>query len=270
METIYKKIAKILLRVVAVIVSLFYFGGLFIVKDKEYFRLCLFILLEICLPALIITFFYGTIARKFPKIIWVLRIITLFYIFVLTNFIYGNAIGDIRISDKDKTERTIVFINSTRITMDDVLGKNLPKQPDQNLNDSTIAGIDANKNFIRDDVELAIFNKYPNSAKVRAAMLQYAQAIQLELTQVYSKETFVPVLKKGSASFQCLGDAFINKNMSSGEALNFLEGKSAEINSMVINTNLRTDKDKEIYDKYMTTFGSRDENCDIDLSLLPN
>ena len=45
------------------------------------------------------------------------------------------------------------------------MGKNLPAQPDQKLNDSTIAGIDENKNGIRDDVELAIFKKYPDNAK---------------------------------------------------------------------------------------------------------
>ena len=40
----------------------------------------------------------------------------------------------------------------------------------------TIAGIDANKNGIRGDMELAIFKQYPDSAKTRAVLLQYALA----------------------------------------------------------------------------------------------
>ncbi len=58
-------------------------------------------------------------------------------------------------------------------------GKHLPLTPNKEENDATVAGIDNNGNGIRDDVELAIFAKYPNSAKIRAAELQYAMALQL-------------------------------------------------------------------------------------------
>ena len=53
------------------------------------------------------------------------------------------------------------------------MGTNLPPQPYEPENDATVAGLDKNNNGIRDDVELAIFAKYPKSAKIRAAELQY-------------------------------------------------------------------------------------------------
>ena len=87
---------------------------------------------------------------------------------------------------KEKTQETVTFINSRKLSIEDVEGKNLPQKPNPSLVDATIAGIDANKNDIRDDVELAIFEKYPYDKKIRSAMLQYAMALQLELTHVFN------------------------------------------------------------------------------------
>ena len=79
------------------------------------------------------------------------------------------------------TAEQVVKIHATKLTLDDVMGKNLPMDPGA-LADKTVAGIDANQNGIRDDVELAIFQMYPNSAKTRAVLLQYALVLQMELT----------------------------------------------------------------------------------------
>ena len=81
-----------------------------------------------------------------------------------------------------KTNAEVEKIHNTKLTLDDVLGKILPPDPGVNA-DKTIAGIDANNNGISDDVELAIFKAYPNSAKTRAVLLQYALALQLEMIQ---------------------------------------------------------------------------------------
>ncbi len=56
-----------------------------------------------------------------------------------------------------KTEEQVVKIHATKLIMDDVMGVNLPPDPGAEA-DKTVAGIDANKNGIRDDVELAIFS----------------------------------------------------------------------------------------------------------------
>jgi hypothetical protein len=69
--------------------------------------------------------------------------------------------------DKQKTDEQVARIHATKLTLDDVMGKNLPPDPGAEA-DKTIQGIDANHNGIRDDVELAIFKEYPNSAKTRA------------------------------------------------------------------------------------------------------
>ena len=159
-----------------------------------------------------------------------------------------------------KTAEAIERINSRKITLEDVMGENLPLKPDQELNDSTIAGIDANKNTIRDDVELAIFEKYPNSAKIRAAELQYAQALQLELTEVFNSETLIATIQKESFAYSCLGEANNNE----------LRNNEEFIENLIMNTDLR---EKAIDDafKYMTTYALLNrENCDVNLLSLPN
>jgi len=161
---------------------------------------------------------------------------------------------------KDKTEEAISRIDNTKITLDDVMGKNLPPKPDQIMNDSTIAGIDSNNNVIRDDVEFAIFEKYPNSAKIRAGMFQYAQALQLELTEVFNSETLVKTIQKEGLAYRCL-NMVDNKKVDEHEL---------EIESFVLNSDLRMKKIENIY-KYMTTYSLlNDEPCDLSLSSLPN
>ena len=83
--------------------------------------------------------------------------------------------------NEQKTEEQIIKIHATKLALDDVIGKNLPPDPGAEA-DKTIEGIDANENGIRDDVELAIFKEYPNSAKTEMPLLQYALALQLQMT----------------------------------------------------------------------------------------
>ena len=105
----------------------------------------------------------------------------------------------------DKTNEQVAKIHNTKLTMDDVMGKNLPSDPGAEA-DKTIAGIDANKNGIRDDVELAIFKQYPDSAKTRAVLLQYALALQMEAIQpVVNKETVTEVVREQSRAYSCVG-----------------------------------------------------------------
>ena len=58
----------------------------------------------------------------------------------------------------DKINAQVEKIHNTKLNLDDVMGKNLPPNPEA-LADATVEGIDANNNGIRDDVELAIFKK---------------------------------------------------------------------------------------------------------------
>ncbi|MFY9463152.1 MAG: hypothetical protein WAP52_03130 [Candidatus Sungiibacteriota bacterium] len=82
--------------------------------------------------------------------------------------------------DKQKTDEQVAKIHATKLSLDDVMGKNLPPDPGVEA-DKTLQGIDASRNGIRDDVELAIFKLHPDSARIRAVLLQYALALQGEL-----------------------------------------------------------------------------------------
>ena len=100
-------------------------------------------------------------------------------------------------------------IHATKLTMDDVIGKNLPPKPGTEA-DKTVAGIDANKNGIRDDVELAIFKEYPNSAKTRAVLLQYALALQMEAVQtIVNKETVIATIQEEDRADICIADMLV-------------------------------------------------------------
>jgi len=94
-------------------------------------------------------------AHKIFKILgWAFLILVgLFIVLVIGRWIYLNK--------QAKTDEQVIKIHNTKLTLDDVMGKNLPPDPGA-LADTTIQGVDANNNGIRDDVELAVFKKYPN------------------------------------------------------------------------------------------------------------
>ncbi|MCR4281169.1 MAG: hypothetical protein NUV88_02440, partial [Candidatus Kaiserbacteria bacterium] len=110
------------------------------------------------------------------------------------------------VREQQRTQEVVAQIHAQKLTMNDVNGEHLPPPPDPALADATIAGVDANKNGIRDDVELAIFKKYPDSAKIRSAELQYAKALQMELTQVFNSETLVAAIQEEDRAYFCIGD----------------------------------------------------------------
>ncbi len=94
--------------------------------------------------------------------------------------------------EKEKTDAVVAQIHATKLTMDDVMGTNLPPDPGA-LADATIVGVDANANGIRDDVELAIFRDYATSSKTRAVLLQYAQSQQTQMSLPVLNTTTVTV-----------------------------------------------------------------------------
>ena len=132
-------------------------------------------------------------AHKIFKIIWwaFLVLAGLFIILVIVRIFH--------LVNQDKINVEVEKIHNTRLTMDDVMGINLPPDPGA-LADRTVEGVDANENGIRDDVELAIFKEYPNSAKTRAVLLQYALALQLEVIQpIINIDTVTAVAERTSS-----------------------------------------------------------------------
>lgn len=248
-----------------------------ITKDLGSQLIGLSILILILLPSIFAFFLKERVAKAFPQTIKIWKWVRIVYVISFLVFLAGITFGFYRVYDKNRTEKAIDRINNTKITIADVMGENLPPVPDKELNDSTIAGIDSNNNFIRDDVELAIFEKYPDSAKVRAALLQYAQAKQIELLEIYNRETFIETQKKGENAYQCIGYALSDKYIYSElsgpkDFLNIVGIVDYDIMRLVVNTDLRENRFFNENAKYMTYFYSSDQNnfCDVNISTLPN
>lgn len=174
---------------------------------------------------------------------WPIAAVALFF---LVFFLYELA----RVPGK--TADTVEMIHSQKLTMADVEGSNLPPTPDPELVDATVEGIDANENGIRDDVELAIFKKYPSDRKTRAAALQYAKAEQRFLTDVFNTPTWKAAAEVDARANICLS------RVSSG----YTEQEFVE--SLVLNTDLR----REVYEaafEFTTSFSAQEENaCDVE------
>ena len=271
----YNKALIILMKVFALVAVAWLVSQFFYAKNNIQLGICVFNLIFIVLPTIFIIFFKKFI-YKLPVFARIWRIFRVFYVIAIVLYVAATFWGSIRINEQEKTQKTIDFINSKKITLDDVMGKNLPPKPDQALNDSTISGIDANNNYIRDDVELAIFEKYPNSAKIRSAELQYAQALQLELTQVFNSKTLVPVMQKGSYAINCIGQVGPDVSLKNSReeiiaAFAVTDNMQEEVKASVLNMDSRRISQSNNLKKYMIGYALLPgEECDIELSSLPN
>ena len=184
---------------------------------------------------------------------------TVIIVIILCGFL---VLGFWSLNEREKTREAIERINARKITLDDVMGKNFPAKPNEEINNATVAGVDSNNNAIRDDVERAIFEKYPNSAKIRAAMLQYAQALQLELTEVFNSETLEEIFRKRNHGQSCIAQGLV---------FTVTDKRIDEVESLVLNIGIRKDKQLDNL-KYMTTYSvpAVEEECDISPLSLPN
>ncbi|MBI5448503.1 MAG: hypothetical protein HY939_07270 [Gammaproteobacteria bacterium] len=169
--------------------------------------------------------------------------------------------------EKQKTDEQVAKIHATKLTMDDVMGVNLPPDPGVEA-DKTVAGIDANKNGIRDDVELAIFKEYPNSAKTRAVLLQYALALQMEVTQPFlDTKNVVAAMQEGDRAHLCIGEIFSREDMN--KFIKKVNALGLFVKEKQINTQERRQVEDDFYKK-IGSYSSLSRICDIDYSVLPN
>ncbi len=207
--------------------------------------------------------------HKFFKIFkWVFLILLALYLIIVAVRVF-QMFGD------DKTEAQVLKIHNTKLTMDDVMGKNLPPDPGIEA-DKTVVGIDANENGIRDDVELAVFNEYPNSAKTRAALLQYALALQMEVIQPFVNTVIVDkVIGEESRADSCVADSLVPRDTPESSRSNFqmeqIDIFIEFIKNKQLNTIIRINAQKDFY-KNIGNFANstKNESCDIDYSSLSN
>ena len=168
---------------------------------------------------------------------------------------------------KQKTDEQVAKIHATKLTMDDVMGKNLPPDPGVEA-DKTVAGIDANTNGIRDDVELAIFKEYPNSAKTRAVLLQYALALQMEVTlPILNKEPATASVEDNESRADiCMWSLSSRSDMNKFSA--DMDKYRGFVKELQLNTKERGDYMRDFY-KYVGSYSSSNDGCDLDLSIIP-
>ena len=176
--------------------------------------------------------------RAWRIIRWPLGVLVVLYIGVVI-FSIPHAL------EKMKTEEVVARIHSQKLTIENVNGEHLPPPPDPVQVDATVEGVDANQNGIRDDVELAIFEKYPNDAKIRAAELQYAMALQMEFTQVFNEETWMVSAQQEGRGFGCIYD-----NSETGTSAT---SRRIEVERLMLNTDLRKERSEQV-GQYATSF----------------
>ncbi len=169
--------------------------------------------------------------------------------------------------DADKTNAQVEKIHNTKLSLDDVMGVNLPPDPGAEA-DKTVQGIDANNNGIRDDVEVAIFKAYPDSAKTRAVLLQYALALQMETIQPFvNTVNATEVVREQSRAFMCIGDIVSRENSQKfDEETDLL---TVLIKDKQFNTQERKDA-RNIFVENVRSYSDLDRVCDIDYSKLSN
>jgi hypothetical protein len=193
---------------------------------------------------------------------WPLGIAAVIY---LALFIWGLYLH----GEKYATEDAIGYINSQKLTLADVRGDNLPPAPD--AADTSLEGQDANLNGIRDDVELKIFELYPDDIKARAGALQYAKALQLYLTKyVFNSETLVAVIHQDERGDFCLSETSPkwDSDTPQYEVTKIIYAEQAQIKAiedLVFNTEERKKRYEKVFERYMTSFTSwNGTNCDVD------
>ncbi len=168
----------------------------------------------------------------------------------------------------NKTNEQVEKIHATKLTLDDVMGKNLPPDPGAEA-DKTIAGIDANKNGIRDDVELAIFREYPNSAKTRAVLLQYALALQMEVTQpIVNTETVIAVAQDEGRAYYCVGE--ITSREDTDKFIEIGDRLHGLVENLQLNTEERKKAQHDFYAGNLGSYAALRESCDVDVAALPD
>lgn len=90
-------------------------------------------------------------------------------------------------------------------------GSDSSNSPSSSQETATVAGIDANRDGVRDDVERYITTTYPNSARARSALMQYAKGVQTSFVNVTTASQSIAhesqLLRDGACVTATMGSA---------------------------------------------------------------
>lgn len=208
---------------------------------------------------------------------WRKALKTLLYVFLAVLIIYFAVatFRAVQFVNRDKIEAQTARIRAGKIARDDALGKNLPPDPGPKAND-TVAGIDTNKNGIRDDVELAVFKEYPSSARVRAPLLQYAFTFQEETVQPFvNMDVVTEVAERQFRADICLTDSLVPRDTPESSRTDEQMAEIAKYEKFIKDLQFNTDERKRAREDFLEgklgSFGQTPgPACDIDSLTLPD
>src|SRR3989344_2219690 len=210
----------------------------------------------------------------FLRRLWrVVRILLAVFVLLVVGFLVFRYFELERIKEN---EAKAVWILAQRITLADVMGEKLPPEPNPEENNRTLAGIDANTNGIRDDVELAIHRLHPESARILAAQLQYARALQFEMEDVVDSVTLVAAAQMQTRGYMCISATtprvtFEDSDEEWAEQDRIFKERERGVWNLLFNIEARTNKYEENFARYLVSHASPDAPfCDLDLEGLPN
>ncbi|HTR18434.1 MAG TPA: hypothetical protein VMH91_00420 [Candidatus Paceibacterota bacterium] len=190
---------------------------------------------------------------------WVLLIVVLAYV---ADVAYSYS----HVHQAHLAESASAEIETQVLTMNDVDGNHLPPPSATNEADASVAGMDVNGNGIRDDVELAIFAKYPTSTIPRAAELQYALALQTMLTKVFDPETWKAAAVQEGRGYQCIGKTYPRTDLQT--YLQIVGARVTEVEDLEFNTSSRVAAKEKAFG-FTTSYALPADNfCDLDPSTL--
>ena len=203
----------------------------------------------------------------------ILKFLKWFFVILVALYVIVLVLRMIQLSNIDKTNEQVEKIHLTKITIDDVMGTNLPSDPGEAGN-KTVEGIDANLNGIRDDVELAIFKEYPDSAKTRAALLQYASVGQMILTQPFVNTVIATeVIREHGRANVCVADTLAPRTTPESTRdwsdVEKVDAYEKFVDDAQFNTYTRINVREKFYEK-VRSFSSMENSCDFDYTKLPN
>src|SRR3989344_2181463 len=162
---------------------------------------------------------------------------------------------------EEKTSEQVAKIHATKLTLGDVLSDNLPPAPENP--DVTVEGVDQNKNGIRDDVELAIFAEYPNSARTRLPLLQYALVLQMQMTlPIINMETVTTTVEDSESRADiCLWTLSSRSDMK--KFLADMEKYDTFVKSLQLNTEQRKNYLHNLFEGNLGSYASSNDGCDL-------
>lgn len=113
----------------------------------------------------------------------------------------------------------------------------LPPDPGEE-GKKTLAGIDSDRDGVRDDVQIWIYNQYPNSEKRRAALRQVAVDSQEAILTFTDKEKSIEVSRKKLRSYDCFLYVFQAQTQ---EELVEVGNRLQRLKAKILNTRERSD-----------------------------